>query len=84
MRSRRWRNGLPSPSVVSGLRRARRRFASASRAGGAAHPMPVFDVLAGQVARDTGPMTWHRVAADQPVEAICGEILGHCAQSGTE
>lgn len=54
----------------------------ASRRGGASDAG--LDVLAGQVARDTGPMTWHRVAADQPVEAICAEILQHRAQSGTE
>ncbi|MGY6568699.1 MAG: bifunctional aminoglycoside phosphotransferase/ATP-binding protein [Salinarimonas sp.] len=76
------RLGIPFCGIWLEAGEAALRERVASRRGGASDAG--LDVLAGQVARDTGTISWHRIAADQPVENICAEILQRCATSGTD
>lgn len=39
-------------------------------------------VLAGQLTRDCGPLAWHRLNADQPLEALRKAVLSCCGSLG--
>jgi aminoglycoside phosphotransferase family enzyme/predicted kinase len=76
------RLGVPFCGIWLEAGEAALRDRVASRRGSASDAG--LDVLAGQIARDAGVMTWHRVAADQPVEAVCDAISTLCPESRQE